>query len=637
MYLNSENLLKHFMGRKCYVYGAGDDGKNFYTVFSEQLEIAGFIVSARHESFLLHMPVFSSDICRNDEVKGNIIIATRKYEKEICDYLCNLGLIKGEDFFVWDKDGLHDPDTNALRLIEWNDRIWKKKRVGFDGNKILIPIESSFDSNVIYYAYLTDLLNKQYNAEIECYIRNGNNDVYEVMKSLYRSFGVQKIIYPNLTKEQEKRADYLFDVEWGKINSFSDWNKITIFGISFGLTIIRSYLRFKELDISPRSETFKAHLYECIRTIVFWYDRFEKYDYKVVIMWDGVHWEGFIREIALSRGIPVYASTYRHGARLCHEYPSEGGQHIFYKSFWQCLSNEEKKLGIKWAQDKLSKRLNGQARKDSEVIPGKDPYAIKKSDSHCLLQNNNKLKIMIAMHMFSEDSYAYGEQIFDNNYISWLIHLGEISKKLDRYDWYIKLHPHGDIRDDKFIEIYLKEYPHIKKIDRMVSPIQLRDEGLKFVLDIHGTIGSEYPLLGIQVINAGINPHIAFGFNWNPTNKQKYDELLYNLENLNNLDYVDEIYQFYAIHRLFYNHKARTGMPFFEGFGNREIGMWNDDFEFEGIKKEVGTWKFSAFLDEITEEKHIKLCNRVEEILDQLGNWEPRTFYKRDIGKEVQL
>ena len=98
------------------------------------------------------------------------------------------------------------------------------------------------------------------------------------------------------------------------------------------------------------------------------------------------------------------------------------------------------------------------------------------------------------------------------DFYEWLCFLGEISKKTD-YDYYIK--PHKDYLPgtiESLNEIITK-FPNLTLISPTVSFHQLIREGISFALTCYGSIGHELPLLGVQVINAGYNPHNAYNFN----------------------------------------------------------------------------------------------------------------------------
>ena len=66
----------------------------------------------------------------------------------------------------------------------------------------------------------------------------------------------------------------------------------------------------------------------------------------------------------------------------------------------------------------------------------------------------------------------------------------------------------------------------------IASHHQLREAGISVVLTTYGSIGNEYPLLGTQVVNAGMNPYIAYPFNYHPKSLDEYRNLLLNLGKL---------------------------------------------------------------------------------------------------------
>ena len=61
-------------------------------------------------------------------------------------------------------------------------------------------------------------------------------------------------------------------------------------------------------------------------------------------------------------------------------------------------------------------------------------------------------------------------------------------------------------------------------------------------------MGHEYPFLGVQVINAGNNPHMGYDFCWHPETLEEYERLLLKLGSLRRKINFDDIYEFYFIY-----------------------------------------------------------------------------------------
>ena len=68
------------------------------------------------------------------------------------------------------------------------------------------------------------------------------------------------------------------------------------------------------------------------------------------------------------------------------------------------------------------------------------------------------------------------------------------------------MHPDPLPGTEVIIREILEEFPRITFIPPETSHHQLVKEGIDFVLTAYGTVGHEYPALGVQVINAGYNP-----------------------------------------------------------------------------------------------------------------------------------
>ncbi len=415
-----------------------------------------------------------------------------------------------------------------------------------------------------------------------------------------------------MTQDQQDRVTALVEDIWPTLHTYDDWyHKIEIYGINFGRTIMRHYLRVYIPAYNIEDVSTKEFLREAISYIVYWYDYLMNHSVKAMILEDGVSREGYARDIACKMGIEVYVTQNNEFRKLtmnnCFFRYAKN-----YNKFWEELSDDEKSKGKEWAKGRLEERLNGTSN-DVVYKDGKSPFAMVYENR--ILERSDKIKVLICPHIFEEDSYHCEWQLF-KDYFSWLITLGELSEKTD-YEWYIKKHPEGSWRDDIIIDEFLKRYNKIKEIPKLVSAKQLRDEGLQFALTVCGTIGYEYAALGIQVINAGDNPHIAYNFNWNPRTKKEYIDLLLNLDRLHIKIDMEEIYEYFAMHYLFYDDVCRRCWKAF--YKNEELAG-------TGLKK--GTYKYRLFMDECDDNRHEEIKKNVVELFQFVDNWKENEFYK---------
>ena len=111
-------------------------------------------------------------------------------------------------------------------------------------------------------------------------------------------------------------------------------------------------------------------------------------------------------------------------------------------------------------------------------------------------------------------------------------------------------------------------------------------------LTVYGSIGHEYPLYNIPVINAGYGPHFHYSFNYNPKTLSQYSKLINNLEKLKvNKKHLIDIYKFYYSHYLIdyeiFNKLPKTDLAldsfnifnyFINSFDNKKKKKIEEDF-----------------------------------------------------------
>lgn len=616
---------EHLIDKKVYIFGAGVDGEKAYKKLDGVIWVEAFVDNKRFGGLYCNKEIISVD--RYKKIKSEdtiILLAAYRYAPEMVKQLLDEHFIAGKDFVVWDDMHILQPDDICDRYVDFMRKLWKDKKIDSD-NQILLAYDNRHDSDTVIYSYCANYLAEKYHASIMGFCRYGAKpcNASKVLLDIYKSFNMQDVIDPSLSEELCKEADGIFDEIWDSLYTWEDWKNITIYNINFGTTFITDYLREKIPSFDLRTDEVAKFVRESVDTVVFWYHYITEHNVKAVVLADAVCWEGYIRDIAVTLNIPSYAIQYTMQKTYLN-FHDKTDAFLNYGKMWDQLSDKEKAYGIKWAKEHIESRIKGNVA-DLDAYTAMNFSFAEKNNSKKILVDNGCVNIVILPHIFEENSYQNGEQLFDNSYMSWLCHLGELTEKTPQYNWYLKMHPAARRRDPIIINRLLEKYPRIKLLPANISPIQLKDEGVRYALTVYGTIGHEYPAIGIEVINAGLNPHSAFDFTWNPKTKEEYDDLILNLENLKPKNNLDDLYKFYCMHYLYYDREYIDWKKIF--FDNPFLAMSKEQLEAYG--KEYGTWKYDEYMKEWTEEKHKRILSQIPEIFEKMDNWDPTVFYRK--------
>lgn len=598
--------------KKVVIYGIGNDGKEFYQKYKNKLNIVYFIDKSDTDSFF---PVYKFDEKKNDLQDKIVIICSIKCDIEIADILINFGYIPGTNFYIWDKRYNEDLE----KFVFHNHQIWKANHN--ENREILIPISSTKDGTELLYEYVGNFLADQEKAEIKAYLRQLGNEfevkIYPSQYEVYSSFGTKDFITMN-DFENEDRISHIFNEIWNNINSWGDVENIEVDGEYIGISLIRDYLRMYELSLEVKNPEMGKCLYYAIKTVLFWKKYFNEHNVSHVILWDGAHNESYLRDIAISQNIQTYIIS-RYEIEKANVNNNFGNAFPYLKTFYNQLSDDEKKSGLEWAHAICKKILEG--NNDVHKIYRGQFNSVFNNEIPQINSTNEKLKVVICPHIFEEDCWSAGHQIIYNNYIAWLNFLGEISQQTD-YDWYIKIHPDEKERGNRLINRFVERFTNISLIPANVSPIGLKKMGIRYAFTIYGSIGHEYPLLGIDVVNAGCNPHCSFNFNINPRDINEYRDIIMNLPKYSALSNLGEIYEFYCVYYLYYQS---------QNYNIELLKVFEDVFENENEMMEP----YVKFLDLYSDSFHDRITFGIKDVIDKIDSWTPGIFIKK--GKlEIQ-
>lgn len=607
-------VLDILLDKNIAIYGAGADGRKFWEKYKDILRINFFIDKNDVKAFNYTLPIYKLDQCISKTGENIIIICSRKYSPEMIETLEKYGLEGGVDFFVWDMDYTE----SVCQFIKYNFKVARCASEINNNNVVLVPLEGCHDGTSIVYSYFAPFFSQKYNAQIVGYIRQGGNEfesvIYPSVVDIYKSFGMKEIMSIQLGEEDIIKASAIYNKIIDSIKCYDDWSNIIIENFDVGISFLRDYLRMSQLSFEPHNPYIHRCLKNAIKTILFWKKFFDENNVMVTVLWDGAHNESYLRDISITNGTRTYI-IHPLGVHKAFLNFNLGENFKNMNMFYEELTEAEQQEGINWAHRAINKIFAGRKGAFLTYREGDNVFGYKSNSKQ--FPQKEKTRIVICPHIFNEDQWLNGPQICGENYISWLLFIGDISIETD-YEWYIKLHPDETERGNLFIREFLKKYPNITLLDSNISPYELVEAGFDYALTIGGSIGHEYPLLGINVVNAGYNPHMSFHFNILPKSKEEYRSILLNIKEFSALDGKEEIYKFYCVAYLYYKNNDYS----------LELQKIFDIIKF-GVPDSENTI-YLNYVYNCTSEKNKYIRDAVEALITTIDDRKPGIFYKNN-------
>jgi hypothetical protein len=446
-------------------------------------------------------------------------------------------------------------DCNIKKIIFHNRKLFINK----NSNRNIVLFDFSENKQChIPYSYTANILSSKYNARLTLFktdiaLSSFKNIIFHFLFffsifpfSIYKSFGVRNNVFYKFSMKDKRISLAMLKKIKKKINSKEDILNIKIDKIKIGDLIYDHYLKLYRLPtINLYDKKFLNFLYKSILIFNFWKNFFKENNVKAVSVTHAVYLTGIPTRIAIFRKIPVYHMnlTGLFKLDLKNDRPYIDFKY-FKKTFFQLSSSKRKNL-IKMAKRRINLRIN-KNKIGVDMNYSKKSAWIKKTNQNKVLTANNRIKILIAAHCFFDSPHGYGNMIFPDFY-EWMDFLGKLSNKTE-YDWYIKTHPDYLPENKHIINYFLNKYPKFNLLDPNTSHHQIINDGINYVLTCHGTVGFEYAIMNVPVINASLNnPHINYDFNIHVSNIENYKRILTNLKKIKINIRKNEIYQYYAM------------------------------------------------------------------------------------------
>lgn len=502
------------------------------------------------------------------------------------------------------------------RIIDHNHRVWTRRNgAESDVGTILVEYNGMCSSHVAY-SYLANILAEGTKARLTAMVFNPSlkarfllgwtpiirNLLWSVGSphfNVYKSFGTADIQGPSFFHSLTRivRAWSAAREAIGAEPSRFQFLTMRIAGVPVGDLIYDSYItKYKVAQVDLSSWSFRVFLIGTISDIFYWMDFFAKNRVAGVIVSHSVYNLAIPARIAMSRNVPAYQASGAHIYRLSSGFPRAFQETAHYPSIAKQLESSTLAHGLEEAERRLKRRFSGESGVDM-------PYAVGSAfvppGNERVLTESNKPKVLVASHSFFDAPHARGLTIFAD-FMEWLDFLARFSHSVD-YEWYIK--PHPDVGENlQVVKAFCAANPQFRLLSSGTSHHQLVREGLDVVLTVYGTVGLEYPMFGVPVINASqVSPHRAYGFNFHAETADEYKGLLEKIPELPKPgdDAKRQVEEFYFMNHIFYDKDL-----FFEDWRS----MWLDE---GGSMIKVSPRAYSRFLENLTEDSHNNLMTRI--------------------------
>ena len=447
-----------------------------------------------------------------------------------------------------------------FKKIFFNDNILNKKKDNKKNNIILLEFFNYYPS-LIGFGYFLEVLKKIKNAKVVCYHAKLNNNFknqyfkifskVSIIGRLFQAIGVNEFLFikENIPKLILTKQLKIINK---KIKTKHDVINLKCFGVDVGQETYDEYLRtYNKTEVDIYDKNFNLILIQMISIVYYWKTYFLNNNIKAVIISHPVYFMGLIARVAIKFNTPVYCVAAQSFSLINASNPSKHSSCKKFPSAFQKISRKKKDF-IKLAKKELELRFQG--NKDKKALLDQK-VETKLFDNRIslekIIKDHNKINILVAAHCFSDAVHAYGNSFY-TDFHDWLTFLGRVSLNL-KYKFYIKIHPAQYDLNYKHFKEFEKKY-NFTILSKDLTVNHMFKEKFDYIFTVYGSVGHEYPLYNIPVINASNNgPHCAYGFNVNPKNRKSYEKLVLKLkknEFKSTLKQKKKIFEFYFMRYL---------------------------------------------------------------------------------------
>lgn len=479
---------------------------------------------------------------------------------------------------------------SILRFMRHNRSAWE--RLPRSRHEILIESYGVCET-LIAFSYFANVLTRRGYGRI---VRFEADRTTRWLDAVYRSFNTDGLVQSVRNGVLEKRITEQLEAVLPRLESKQDLFDLQIDGVAVGRDVYEAYLRDGRATVDLEDPVLRRTLQEGIGLLVFWSDYLDSHDVRAVLSSHDCYLPNVLNQIAYKRGIPVFFPNARGLTRASVPYAIYD-HFASYRERFAAFPDERRSAGLAGGRDQLSRRFAGTLDLDYAV-----GTAFHDHRSAPVLRRSERLKVLVCSHCFFDNPHAYGGFLF-TDFWEWFQFLGRIATRTD-YDWYVKLHPEPMAGTVEVVNRILADHPRLTLIPSGTSHYQLAEEGIDWVLTGYGSVGEEYPALGVPVVNAGYNPRIAYSFNLHPRSVEEYERILLSLDRIQPppLD-REQLHEF-----LYMNHQYVIEDDFV-------FPSWRRMMQEVPAPKRVGPSIFDYFLDRLNPARHARIIERMDDFV----------------------
>lgn len=350
---------------------------------------------------------------------------------------------------------------------------------------------------------------------------------------LYKSFGARTSpIVPSHKRQIRKRANEITAQFFENAPTKTELENYRVGDVLVGDLFYDTYLRQENIPtIDLEERKFRKFFETSVADTLFWDQRLRTQPIKAVVASHSCFNYAIPLRFALKYGVGAFVSGEDFLYRLSDDRPFTHTEILDYPEIFAHFNPETRNRVLAEGEKLLERRFAGKIYPGADISSSSVQSYRLSEISERVLHATDVPKVLIAPHAFSDGPHGRGLALLPD-FWEWLEFLGRKSRDT-KYEWYIKNHPDVFRGDRPIIDEFLGRFPHITLVPDNVTHHQLISEGITAVVTVHGTIGFEYALQGVSVINSSaVNPHIRYSFNHHPQTVSELEALLDNLESL---------------------------------------------------------------------------------------------------------